>query len=112
MQKHVFGILVNKSSFPLYSSHTALSLQKGLSPAEVLARLKSEKQKVKKSSTVMSKTKRDWSSFTTKNKLTEDLKVATKSKDSYLERKDFLNRTQQVKDGLAKEARLKGMGKI
>lgn len=86
--------------------------KKALTPAEALKLLKTTKEASRKSKTILSKTKKDWNSFTKSNKLTTDLKLATKSKNSFLGNSDFLARTQQKKDGLAREARIKGMGKI
>lgn len=86
--------------------------KKALTPAEALKLLKTTKEASRKSKTILSKTKKDWNSFTKTNKLATDLKLATKSKNSFLENSDFLARTQQKKDGLAREARIKGMGKI
>jgi len=86
--------------------------KKTLTPAEALKLLKTTKEASRKSKTILSKTKKDWNSFTKTNKISTDLKLATKSKNSFLGNSDFLARTQQKKDGLAREARIKGMGKI
>jgi len=86
--------------------------KKALTPAEALKLLKTTKEASRKSKTILSKTKKDWNSFTKTNKISTDLKLATKSKNSFLGNSDFLARTQQKKDGLAREARIKGMGKI
>merc|ERR1711976_1032171 len=93
-------------------SEPAKKPKKALTPAEALKLLKSEKEKSKKSNTILSKTKSDWKDFTKRKKITSELKLATKSKNSFLENSDFLARTQAKKDDLAREARIKGMGKI
>jgi len=96
----------------LEDSELPVKRKKALTPAEALKLLKTEKEATRKSKTVLSKTRKDWSSFTKSHKLQSDLKLATKSKSSFLGNSDFLARTQQKKDDLAREARIKGMGKI
>jgi len=81
--------------------------KKYLTPKQALDILKSKD--LQKS--IFDKTKEDWIRFTHKHKISQDLINCTKSKTSYFENFDFLTRTQAKKDDLAREARIKGMGK-
>jgi hypothetical protein len=61
----------------------------------------------KKKMSTMGKSKLDWDRFKEKEGIAEELEQATKSKDSYLERQDFLERANYRQFELARDERLK-----
>jgi hypothetical protein len=52
----------------------------------------------------------DWAGFVDKEGIREELEKAGKSKDSYIDRRGFLDRVEQKKDEEARAARLATRG--
>jgi len=55
------------------------------------------------------KSRHDWAGFVDKAGIAEELDEHGKSKASYLGRKDFLNRTENIREDERREARMKNM---
>ncbi|KAI1116133.1 bucentaur or craniofacial development-domain-containing protein [Nemania sp. NC0429] len=69
-----------------------------------------EQQAKAKKLNVVEKSRMDWAGFVDKEGIKDDLELASKSKQSYTNRQDFLQRVEAKKDDEARRARIAGRG--
>jgi hypothetical protein len=86
-----------------------LNLGVGIMRERLQASVLSNQEKGRKLNTV-EKSKMDWAGFVDKEGIREELEKAGKSKDSYIDRRGFLDRVEQKKDEEARAARLATRG--
>ncbi|KAI1100407.1 BCNT-domain-containing protein [Jackrogersella minutella] len=72
------------------------------------ARLQLREQAKAKKLNVVEKSRMDWAGFVDKEGIKDELELAGKSKESYVNRQDFLNRVAANKDEEARRARIAG----
>lgn len=76
-------------------------------PCDVLKNLKSVDKKQQKKPTILEQAAQDWTKCKVEEKLEEELQQATKSKSGYLERQNFLLRSDQRQFEKEREIRAK-----
>ncbi|KAI1186872.1 bucentaur or craniofacial development-domain-containing protein [Nemania serpens] len=69
-----------------------------------------EQQAKAKKLNVVEKSRMDWAGFVDKEGIKDDLELASKSKQSYVDRQDFLQRVEAKKEDEARRARIAGRG--
>ncbi|KAI0526540.1 bucentaur or craniofacial development-domain-containing protein [Xylaria bambusicola] len=69
-----------------------------------------EQQAKAKKLNVVEKSRMDWAGFVDKEGIKDELELAGKSKESYVNRQDFLQRVEAKKEEEAKRARIAGRG--
>lgn len=77
-------------------------------PCDLLKNLKSVEKKHQKKPTILEQASQDWNKCKVEEKLEDELKQATKSKTGYLDRQDFLQRSdlrqfekeREIRDGV------------
>ncbi|KAI1196608.1 bucentaur or craniofacial development-domain-containing protein [Nemania serpens] len=69
-----------------------------------------EQQAKAKKLNVVEKSRMDWAGFVDKEGIKDDLELASKSKQSYVNRQDFLQRVEAKKEDEARRARIAGRG--
>ncbi|KAI8952051.1 bucentaur or craniofacial development-domain-containing protein [Xylaria longipes] len=69
-----------------------------------------EQQAKAKKLNVVEKSRMDWAGFVDKEGIKDELELASKSKESFVSRQDFLHRVEAKKDEEARRARMAGRG--
>lgn len=72
------------------------------------ARMKAANEAQAKKLNTVEKSRMDWAGFVDKEGIKDELALAGKSKDSYASRQDFLARSEAMRDGEARKARVAG----
>ncbi|KAG5942637.1 swr complex subunit [Claviceps sorghi] len=70
------------------------------------ARIQAGKAAQAKKLTTVEKSRLDWAGYVDKEGIKDELELASKSKDSYASRQDFLARSEAIREGDARRARL------
>ncbi|PNP57767.1 hypothetical protein THARTR1_01925 [Trichoderma harzianum] len=72
------------------------------------ARMKAANEAQAKKLNTVEKSRMDWAGFVDKEGIKDELALAGKSKDSYASRQDFLARSEAMREGEARKARVAG----
>ncbi|TFB05794.1 SWR1-complex protein 5 [Trichoderma ghanense] len=72
----------------------------------VAARMKAANEAQAKKLNTVEKSRMDWAGFVDKEGIKDELELAGKSKDSYASRQDFLARSEALREGEARKARV------
>lgn len=72
------------------------------------ARMRAGKEAQAKKLNTVEKSRMDWAGYVDKEGIQDELKLASKSKDSYAARQDFLARSEAIREDDARQARIAG----